>query len=90
MPRPREALADYVVQLDVEAIAVVTVRAGSVEAACAIAARELRPVDVTDVRTAEAALVSQPHACVARGGAGILRRGRQEPQEAPAHGGQGG
>lgn len=77
MPETETALADFVVQLDVEAIAVVTVRAGTAEAACAIAERDLRPVDVVELRGVEAAIVSGPHPPIAAGGARILRRGAQ-------------
>lgn len=88
MPETETRLRDYVVQLDVEAIAVVSVRAESAEAACAIAEVELRPVDVTAVRSAEAAIVSGPHPVIFRGARGIVSRGRQAAQEAAAHGGQ--
>ena len=88
MPNAAPSRADYVVQLDVEAIAVVTVQAVSVEAAVALAERDLRAVDVTEVRSAEAAIVSGPHPPSRARGVGILRRGRQEPQETAAHGRQ--
>lgn len=53
MPNRSSALPEYVVELDVRAIAVLSVHAESADDACSKAESQVRPADVTEVGDVE-------------------------------------
>ena len=67
MARRRAERPEWVVQLDVCGIAVVSVRAVDEQEAWTLAEAACRPVDVTELSEVEAAIVSGPHPPLRRG-----------------------
>lgn len=58
----RDDRPEWVVQVAVEGIAVVSVRAADADEAAQAAEREVRPVNVSELGHVEATIVSGPHA----------------------------
>lgn len=86
MRTPRDDRPEWIVQLELQAVAVVTVRAVDEAEAWSSAEANVRPCDVTEIREAEATIISGPHTPLAD----VVRRRRarraQELQEASGRG----
>lgn len=88
MGRRGAGYGEYVVQLQVDATAIVTVLADDEQDAIVKAIERVRPVDVTDVAEAEATIVAGPFESTASTRRRRSRRRAERASKAVGSGGQ--